>query len=123
MFQSSVKGISPKQAYEIIQNDTNVVLLDVRTPSEYASTTGHLWYRENGQNKDALLIPIQELQPRLPELEPYKGKTIIAYCRSGNRSRVATEFLTKRGFTVLNLLGGIIEWHEQNLPVVRSAEQ
>ena len=122
MFQqntSTPKGISAQKAYEMMQKDSNVVLLDVRTPAEYMSNTGHLWFHENTQKKDALLIPIQELHKRVDELEPYKEKTIIAYCRSGNRSGIAAEILSKQGFSVYNLDGGMIQWHEEQLPVIK----
>lgn len=115
---TTVKGVRPKEAYDMINNDTNIVVLDVRTPAEYQSKTGHLWYNEAGQKKKAILIPVQELQSRLKELEPYKDKTVIAYCRTGNRSGVAAQFLERMGYRVFNLLGGIVQWQAEGLPVV-----
>lgn len=121
MFQQKTgqKGISVTQAYEMMQSDSNVVVLDVRTPAEYASETGHLWFQEKGQKKDALLIPIQELPKRIDELAPYRGRTIIAYCRSGNRSGIATDILSNKDFKVFNLEGGIVQWHKEQLPVIK----
>lgn len=109
--QSTNRSITVQKTLEKIQNDTNVVLLDVRTAQEWNGETGHL--------KGAILIPIQELDSRVHELDPYKQKTIIAYCRSGNRSGRATEYLTKIGFKVLNMEGGILKWNGEKYPVVR----
>jgi rhodanese-related sulfurtransferase len=117
-YSKPVKGVTVQQAYEMLENDTNVVFLDVRTPGEYRSKTGHLWFYEREQKKDALLIPIQELQNRVKELEPYKGKTLIAYCRTGNRSGAAAEYLEKMGYSVFNLVGGIVRWHAEGFPVI-----
>jgi rhodanese-related sulfurtransferase len=103
--------ITPSEAVKLIHEDKSVVLLDVRTSEEFRSETGHL----NG----AILIPVQELEARLNELEPFKEKTIIAYCRSGNRSGRAEKILTEHGFKALNLTGGMNQWNKENLPVVK----
>lgn len=103
--------LSVRQAVELLQKDTTVVVLDVRTPQEFKSETGHL--------KDAILIPVQELESRLKELEPYKNKTIIAVCRSGNRSGKAAALLKEKGFEAFNLEGGILKWNAEGLPVVK----
>jgi len=91
--------------------DTSLVLLDVRTPEEYNSETGHL--------ADALLIPVQELRARTAELEPFRAKVIVAYCRTGRRSSTAADILRAEGFTALNLTGGITKWNERTFPVMR----
>jgi rhodanese-related sulfurtransferase len=108
-------SIGPAEAYDMIKQDTSIVLLDVRTPGEYTSETGHL--------KDALLIPVQELEQRIGELDRYKGRKIIAYCRSGHRSAQATSLLNSRGFTTLNMEGGILGWNEKKLPVVNEEQK
>ena len=74
--QSQVALINVQETHKRAVSDSTVLLLDVRTPSEFAS--GHI--------ENSILIPVQELEQRIAELEPYRGKTIIAYCRSGNRS-------------------------------------
>ena len=107
---SDRKAVTSTEANERLQKDTNTVVLDVRTPEEFKSGSGHL--------KNAILIPVQELEARFNELEPYKGKTIIAVCRSGSRSGRATVFLNQKGFNVLNLEGGMLRWNEEKLPVV-----
>lgn len=95
------KNISPFQVKEIIEKQKNVIIIDVRTREEFSS----------GYIKGAINIPVQELEKRLKELENHKNKSLIVYCRSGNRSRTASEILVKNGFkNVYNLSGGIIEW-------------
>ncbi len=105
-----LKQISPEELHaRIARGDSTLVLLDVRTPEEYFGETGHL--------ERSLLIPVQELKARMPELEGYRGKIIVAYCRTGRRSSQAADMLRAEGFSVLNLTGGITSWSERMLPV------
>ena len=108
---SGIKSISPLEASELLQRDTNVVVLDVRTSDEYRSETGHL--------PDASLIPVQELESRTDELRDVKDRTILVYCRSGRRSLRASEILTQKGFNPINIEGGILQWLKDSLTVVR----
>lgn len=86
----------------------SVQLLDVRTPQEYAE--GHI--------DGALNINVQSDDfQRMVEKELSKDSTILVYCRSGRRSMDAAEILTKLGYKVVNLKGGIIEWKGDGLPV------
>lgn len=86
----------------------SVQLLDVRTPQEYAE--GHI--------DGALNINVQSDDfRRMAEKELSKDTTILVYCRSGRRSMDAAKILTKLGYKVVNLKGGIIEWKEDGLPV------
>lgn len=107
-------NVTAEQASEMITADQDIVLLDVRTEGEYVGELGHL--------KNAILIPVQELESRMTELEPYRGKKILAYCRTGRRSLVATNLLSKNGFDVLNVQGGMVEWNNLNLPAVQKEE-
>ncbi len=84
------------------KSEGDFILLDVRQPAEYRS--GHL--------PGAVFIPLPELPDRLKELDP--SKPVVAYCRSGNRSRSAAAFLLTEGFTsVYSLDGGITAWNGQ----------
>ncbi len=86
----------------------NLVILDVRTSCEYEK--GHLY--------NAILIPHDELEIRINELEEYKNTEIIVYCKSGYRSQLASEILVEYGFTkVYNILGGILAWIDANYPI------
>ena len=106
---SGTKSVTPREASAMLSRDTSIVVLDVRTPDEYRSETGHL--------PNALLIPVQELASA--ELENVKGRTILIYCRSGHRSLRAVEILSKRGYKTINLEGGILQWQRDSLEVVR----
>ncbi|MGH2568068.1 MAG: rhodanese-like domain-containing protein [Bacteroidota bacterium] len=104
------KLIAPEKAHQLMQKDSNVVLLDVRSPGEF-QTNGHL--------QGARLIPIQELERRVDELAAEKGKTIITYCSHGIRSARAARLLQSKGFTIYSLIGGTTKWTRDKLPVVR----
>jgi sulfur-carrier protein adenylyltransferase/sulfurtransferase len=78
----------------------NIILLDVREPDEHAER--HI--------SNSLLIPLGELPQRIGELDAFKDKEIIIYCRSGRRSAQACEILMKQNFRVKNLEGGILAW-------------
>jgi len=84
------------------------MLLDVRTPEEYAE--GHI--------KGAKLIPIQRLPERLAEV-PH-DKRVYVYCRSGARSARAAKLLAEHGYTnIENIKGGIVAWRDAGYPVER----
>ncbi len=101
--------VSAAQAQKLIA-EVSPLVLDVRTPSEYYG--GHL--------EGAVLIPLQQLEGRISEIEKYKDQPILVYCRSGNRSVVASEILTRHGFTKLyNLTRGIIEWRQEGYRLVQ----
>lgn len=86
-----------------------VVVLDVRTPAEFAA--GHL---EGAVNID---VESSDFAAKVGELD--KGTTYAVYCRSGNRSRVATQAMQQMGFTSLyDLDGGINDWAAAGQPVV-----
>jgi len=106
---SNIRQLNVNEAVRLM-NDDNVVLLDVRESNEYSS--GHI--------RDSIHIPMSSLVKRISELEKYKSKQILAYCRSGSRSNSACNTLTKQGFEkVSNLAGGIISWTNANLPVTK----
>ena len=86
-----------------------------RTLEEYRSHTGHL--------QGALLLPVQELEQRISELEQYKDRTLIVYCRVGNRSRFAQMILEAHGFSAANMTGGIVQWNDERRPIVRESNQ
>jgi rhodanese-related sulfurtransferase len=79
--------------------EPNRIVLDVRTPQEFAE--GHVL--------GAKLIPVQELEARLDEVPD--NAPVYVICRSGNRSRTASEILIKNGKRdVRNVEGGVIAW-------------
>ena len=94
-----VPEIASKEAIRFL-NNKNYYFLDVRTESEH----------NNLAIPNTPCIPVQELNNRFIELEDYKDKKIIVYCRSGNRSGTATKILNENGFDAVNLIGGMNEW-------------
>lgn len=103
----NITSVAATEFENIIKGDS-VQLLDVRTPLEYAE--GHI--------AGALNINVQSDDfQQVAEKELSKDSTILVYCRSGRRSMNAAEILTKLGYKVINLKGGIIEWREDGLPV------
>jgi parallel beta-helix repeat protein len=90
----------------MIDSEPSIVVLDVRTQSEYDA--GHI--------KNARLIPVDELEQRLNELN--KTQSALVYCRSGYRSSTASQILVNNGFLhVYNMLEGITAWIDAGNPV------
>jgi rhodanese-related sulfurtransferase len=103
----TLRSIPPKEFSEQIKKE-NVILLDVRTPEEYAE--GHL--------TGAILINYHDdnFVEQVSKLD--KNKTVYVYCRSGSRSGNAQEIMLKQDFkSVINLNGGILAWEKAGLPV------
>ena len=87
-----------------------VLYLDVRTPEEFNGTAAEKF----GAIKDAINIPVQELEKRIKELDAFRHKKIVVYCSLSHRSPRACYLLTKSGFTgITNMLGGMSVWKEQ----------
>jgi rhodanese-related sulfurtransferase len=87
-----------------LENKSDIVVLDVRTPEELAGPLGKI--------NEVINIPIQELEKRIGELEKYKDKEIAVICRSGVRSAKGTKILNENGFKAKNVLGGMIEYRQ-----------
>lgn len=109
-----VKKLSAAQTADLLARDTSVVVIDVRTPEEWNGESGHL--------RNALLIPLAELPNRVPELEQYRSRPLVTYCRSGNRSGRAAKLLTDLGFDAVNMAGGIRRWNAAGYPVIKGQQ-
>lgn len=103
---SAPQVLAPAQFQHAMKNG---VLLDVRTPGEYAD--GHL--------AGARLIDIKspDFDQRIAQLD--KTKTYYVYCRSGGRSAAACEKLSALGIQCHQLEGGINAWNAAGLPTTR----
>lgn len=98
-------NLSVDQAASLL-NNPDVVFLDVREQDEYDA--GHI--------PGVTLIPLGSVPSRMNEIP--KDKTVIAVCRSGNRSSQATQYLRDQGFdNVHNMNGGMNEWAQAGHPV------
>ena len=87
-----------------------ITVVDVRPAEEFAA--GHI--------KDALLIPLGQVEKRVAELEGFKNQPMIVVCGSGGRSAAAIKVLDKYGFTqLLNLKGGMGAWRKAGLPITQ----
>ena len=98
--KTSYRQITADEAAQMMQEETGFVLLDVRTQEEYAS--GHI--------PGAICISNETIgSEEIPEL-PDKDQLILVYCRSGNRSKQASQKLAEQGYTNVVEFGGINGW-------------
>lgn len=97
-----IGNLNVEQFGELIK-DTTVVLLDVRTPQEFAQ--GCIEGALNIDVKDSLFI--KNVQAAIPA-----GAKVAVYCRSGRRSMMAAEQMLEKGYVPVNLDGGILAWQE-----------
>jgi rhodanese-related sulfurtransferase len=107
--QRSGQTVSTTQATQMI-NKQNALVLDIRDKKEF--NEGHL--------ADALNIPYGSLADRMSELESAKERPIILVCKSGQTVGIAGKTLKQKGYQVFRMSGGMMEWRNQNLPVVVS---
>ena len=97
---NTYQQISAQEAKNIMDSGKDHVIIDARTEEEFA--TGHI--------KNAILIPEYEVAERAEEELPDKDALILVYCRSGRRSKIASEELVKLGYSNVYEFGGIIDW-------------
>jgi phage shock protein E len=97
----SVNQYTPAETEAKMRNSLNIVFLDVRTKQE----------KKNGSMKGSIHIPLHELRAKAGELERYRGKEIICYCRTGSRSISAASILKGKGYNASSLKGGISSWN------------
>ena len=98
--ENMYEQITAEEAKQIMDSGEELVILDVREQDEY--DTGHI--------PGAVLIPYEKIREKAEEVLPDKNKTILVYCRSGRRSKIAAESLTKLGYGNVKEFGGILDW-------------
>lgn len=109
--QRGGRAVSAQQLVDLI-NREGAVVVDVRDKKEFGE--GHI--------VDALNIPHTAIASRIGELERHKVKPVVVACKMGQHSGAVGTILRKAGFeNVARLRGGIAEWRNQNLPVVRGS--
>ena len=97
---NTYRQISMDEAVTMMAQESGYIILDVRRPDEFAA--GHI--------PNAINVPNESIgTDEIPEL-PYKDQLIMVYCRSGRRSKEASEKLVKLGYTNIVEFGGILDW-------------
>lgn len=97
---NTYRQISMDEAVDMMAKETNYIILDVRRLDEFAA--GHIPNAINVPNESIGTDEIVEL--------PDKDQLIMVYCRSGRRSKEASEKLVKLGYTNIVEFGGILDW-------------
>ena len=105
-FTRGFKDITPIEVVQMM-NHENALLLDVREDAEL----------NQGRIAGAKHIPLSVLKQRVEELNKFREKPIITFCRSGNRSVQASSMLKKNQFeNVFHMKGGMLAWESADLP-------
>ena len=92
--------ISGEQAKQIMDTETGYIIIDARTQEEF----------DEGHIENAILIPEYEIAERAEKELTDKNQLILVYCRSGRRSKIASQALVDLGYTNVKEFGGIIDW-------------
>ena len=97
---NTYRQITVDEAVAMMESESGYIILDVRRPDEF--TAGHI--------PNAINVPNEAIgTAEIPEL-PNKDQLIMVYCRSGRRSKEASEKLVKLGYTNIVEFGGILDW-------------
>ena len=92
--------ITPAEAKALMDSEDGYIILDVRTPEEFAER--HI--------EGAILIPDYEIGEKAGSILTDKDQLILVYCRSGRRSKNAANELAALGYTNIKEFGGINDW-------------
>ena len=98
--EGSYTQISQEEAAKMMEENEDAIILDVRTQEEYSG--GHI--------PNAICVPNEEIVDTPPAELPDLDQVILVYCRSGNRSKQASQKLADMGYTNVYEFGGIIDW-------------
>ena len=105
------KTVDPADLCATLEKNKGYILLDVRSPAEYADTSTFASYNL-GHLKGARNIDIGQLGKRLSEIQDYKDQPVFVYCSHSQRSRRAGKMLADSGFTnIFNINGGMTAMH------------
>ena len=116
-------SVSPEELAKMISANEDIIILDVRTVSEYNGEAGDHPEKKAGHIKNALNIPHMELQDRIGEIEQYKDRKIVVYCSYSHRSPYSSQILTDNGFTnVFNMAEGLALWIERGIVNTETGE-
>lgn len=98
--KKAYRDISPQEARNRLASGQNILLLDVRSPEEYAEV--HIPH--------SVSVPLDRLQSQISKVANDKDMEIIVYCLSGARAASACSLLTAMGYTNVSSMGGIRSW-------------
>ena len=98
--EETYKQISMDEAVVMMEEETDYIILDVRTPEEFAEK--HI--------PGAINVPNETIKSKKISELPREDQLILVYCRSGNRSKQASDKLAKMGYTNVYEFGGINDW-------------
>ena len=102
------RNLSPQEAYAMVDQRSDLFLLDVRTFGEY----------QQARLDGARLIPIDQFAKRLAEVP--KDRPVLVYCAVGSRSAQVVNYLARQGYPeIYNLSGGIYAWAQKGLPILQ----
>ena len=93
-------NITAAEAKRLMDTEENYIILDTREQEEF----------DESHIPGAVLLPYHEVLEKAEAMLPDKGQLILVYCRSGRRSKLASEDLVKLGYTNIKEFGGIIDW-------------
>lgn len=97
---ASYTQISQDEAMKMMKEQSDYLIVDVRRPDEFAE--GHI--------AGAVNVPNETIEDEAPDALPDKEQTLLVYCRSGNRSKEASQKLADMGYTNVYEFGGINTW-------------
>lgn len=117
------KIVTPEEMAKMISSNEDIIILDVRTESEYNGEAGDHPEKKAGHIKNAINIPHMELQDRIGEIEQFKKRKIVVYCSRSHRSPYSSQILTDNGFTnVSNMAEGLASWIEKGIVNTETGE-
>lgn len=106
---SKVPQVSVNDVKKALERNEKMILLDVRTPSEF----------ERGRIENSINLPLQEVGDKIESVVADKNQKIYVYCLSGSRSAAAVGEMIEKGYTnVFNMEGGILSWRSKHYPTV-----
>lgn len=109
MTEVRVQTLAPRDLLARVEGGKAPVLLDVRSPGEFAA--GHI--------PGAMNIPVDELAARIGDIPASSSDDIVVYCESGRRAAAAQKTLIAAGFTsIFDLTGHMRAWRQMDLPCV-----
>ena len=97
---TTYEQITPAEAKVLMDSEDGYIILDVRTPEEFAERN----------IEGAILIPDYEIGEKAENVLTDKDQLILVYCRSGRRSKIAANELATLGYTNIKEFGGINDW-------------